>query len=148
MRLLEALLFSAVAGVSWMAACGGKAIVDDPIGQGGQGGQGHSSSATATPQTSVTGPGTSCGTTDTCEAACSALFCCTQQDGRCPGIEASDEGDFVGDCVNLCDASPALRAVVDPADCNGTLETLFGLWADLDAACNGDTPEPGPAPGG
>lgn len=124
-----------------LVACGGKAIVDDPLGQGGSGG------AAVTTSTVSTGIEPGCGTTDTCAAACSALYCCAQQPDLCPGIGGVSEVEFRSDCEQLCAESPALTTLVNPMSCAGTVGTIANLWPEFGALCNGMSTGPEPAPG-
>ena len=155
-RLCAALLLFSV------YACGGKAIVDDPIGAGGSGGAGGEGAAgnaggtTNNVSTSVTGTtvgggsidtvavsvGTGSGGTTTgggaaCEKACAAFWVCTQQDNLCPGINPGGEQEFKAFCMDGCAQGP-LEDFVDPNDCKGTIDFFLQISDEFAEFCKGN----------
>lgn len=137
-----------------LCACGGKAIVDDPLGADGGGGAGGATSSTTTTTTSSTSVSPSGGgSTDTssggttsgnggsmrggspeCEKACADLWVCTQEDDLCPGLSAEDEAAFTSDCLSSCEQLP-IGDFIDPNDCEETIGLLKMLSQDFDKAC-------------
>lgn len=127
------LLGSLLLAMVWPAACGGKAIVD-PDGSGGTGGKGTTTTVTTTVSTSTTTV-----TTDPpeCGQACEILWDCTQVDDYCPGLTPEDKAPFIAECLATCEANPAMLAIIDPNDCQMTVETLEALNPDFAEACSG-----------
>jgi hypothetical protein len=126
------------ASVMLGVACGGKAVMDD--GAGGSGG-GSTTLTTTSPTTTTTSdtPGTTTTTTtlSECEQACTSLFDCTQIDGLCPGIGPEAGPTFIAECAVQCEQNPALMALIDPQDCQGTIETLSSLNPQFAQLCAG-----------
>ncbi|MFN3200319.1 MAG: hypothetical protein ACE366_18115 [Bradymonadia bacterium] len=94
----------------------------DPGGAGGEGGMGGD------------GPG------QACIDACTALADCSAASDACPGITPETRDAFYDACLPTCEANPALRALVNGDDCDGTINTLRGLNEDFDAGCIADEP--------
>jgi hypothetical protein len=132
-----------------MVACGGKAIIDDPLGGGGEGGSttnGVGGSPTVTSNVAVaTGGPTTTGmlsassgsTKPSCEAACDRTWACAFREGQCEGFVASDEQEFIQDCITdpLCEAVASLIA---DKECDEIIATLGSLSEDFADACKGD----------
>jgi hypothetical protein len=139
-----------------ICACGGKAIVDDPLGAGGSGGAGGASgsmsSATGMSSNSVSPSGG--GSTDTssggttsgnggsmrggspeCEKACAELWTCTQEGDLCPGLSAEDEAAFTSDCLSSCEQLP-IGDFIDPNECAETIGLLKMLSQDFNNSCD------------
>jgi hypothetical protein len=124
-----------------LIACG-----DDTTGTGGggQGGNGTGGSTTTTTST-TSGGGEGGGTAEvTCEDACKAVYACGSADSAalCPGWAdgSPTEAEFLSGanndgCIAGCEATPALKAIVNPANCSGTISTLKSLNAGFKASC-------------
>lgn len=92
---------------------------------------------TTTSTTTGGGMGGSGGGALTCEEACSALYDCGAENDNCPGFAALPKMDFVDGCIPGCEANPALIAVINPADCAGTVATVKAVNADFATVCDG-----------
>ncbi|MFN3202792.1 MAG: hypothetical protein ACE366_30650 [Bradymonadia bacterium] len=75
---------------------------------------------------------------DACIDACTTLADCSANSDACPGITPDTRDAFYDACLPTCEANPALRALVNGEDCDGTVNTLRGLNADFDAGCIDD----------
>ena len=129
------------------ASCGGTAVVDAPLGEGGSG---DTVTPTGTPTGTATGTGTPTDTgtptgtgtgTDVspeCAQACLDLFLCSQEPELCPALDPADGQRFIEGCYETCTANPALVAVIDGDDCFTTVQTLLVLSEDFAAACQGE----------
>ena len=129
------------------AACGGTAIVDAPLGEGGSG---DTLTPTGTPTGTTTGTGTPTDTgtptgtgtgTDVspeCAEACIDLFVCTQETELCPELDPADGQRFIEGCHETCTANPAMAVVIDSGDCWTTVQTLLLLRDDFARACQGE----------
>lgn len=139
------LVFCAAALASFgLIACG-----DDTSGTGGggQGGGGTGGSTTTTTTTTTTGQGgAGGGTTElTCAEACGAVYDCgaANDSALCPNFSADgiDKVTFVGDdengCIATCNSTPALKAIINPDNCAGTVGSLKAVSTDFAAACDG-----------
>ncbi len=76
----------------------------------------------------------------TCQTGCEALFDCALENDsggnqNCPGLQASDQALVVPSCVSQCNNTMALLALIDPSDCEGTINTISNLSAQFDNAC-------------
>lgn len=76
----------------------------------------------------------------TCQTACQALFDCGLEDGGngqqiCPGFDPGDGALFVPGCVQQCMNNMGLIGLVDPSDCEGTIDTVSGINAQFDNFC-------------
>ncbi|MFN3202905.1 MAG: hypothetical protein ACE366_31220 [Bradymonadia bacterium] len=72
---------------------------------------------------------------DACIEACTVLADCSANSDACPGITPETRDGFYDACLPTCEANPALRALVNGDDCDGTVNTLRGLNEDFDAGC-------------
>lgn len=129
--------------------CGGQVVFVEDDGDDPQGGApstlgGAPSEGGGPPQ--VTGGASAGGSTNVgvpvteCQAACNTIFqCALQSDDNglllCPGIEPGDQSLFVPGCADTCEQQMGLLAIVDPDDCQGTIETLQTLNAEFDQVC-------------
>ena len=96
-------------------------------GQGGGGGTGGSGTGGSPPML-------------TCQTGCEALFqCALELDSggmqNCPALQASDQGVVVPQCVLQCANNMAVLALVNPSDCEGTINTLSTLSPQFAALC-------------
>lgn len=76
----------------------------------------------------------------TCQTGCEALFACALEDDsggnqNCPGLQVSDQAFLVPGCVQQCNENMALLLIIDPSDCEGTIDTLSTLNAQFADAC-------------
>jgi hypothetical protein len=129
--------------------CGGKVVFveDDGEPQGGSPGssQGAAPSNGGAPTQSVggaaSGGSTVVGTpASPCEIACNTLFQCgLQSDSNglvlCPGFGPGDQQAFLAGCNSTCEQSMALVELVDPNDCEGTVNTIQAVSPDFDNTC-------------
>ena len=72
--------------------------------------------------------------------ACTTIFQCGLQptpNGMllCPGFQPGDQTAFVTGCAATCEDTPALISLVDPNDCQGTIETLQAVSVDFSDTC-------------
>lgn len=146
-------LFGTVCVLSALAvvACG-----DDESGEGGSGGSTTTSNATGnntkststggtTKATSATTGGMDCplpGVADptTCDTACDALYECGAL--TCNGATIcaftgapAEKMGFVETCIESCMGQMALISVIDPTDCQGTVDTISNLNAQFAMSC-------------
>lgn len=99
------------------------------------------------------GGGAGGGVSKTCADICTVLYNCglEMKDGMklCPGFKGGLESDaFVkgsmdNGCEATCEAQPALGALVDGENCEGTITTLKGLNATFKDTCENGLPAPG-----
>lgn len=73
-----------------------------------------------------------------CIDACTVLADCSAGSDACPGITDENRDSFYDECLPTCEANPALQALVDGDNCDGTIETLRGLNASFDEGCVAD----------
>jgi hypothetical protein len=77
----------------------------------------------------------------TCNEACADLYACSvltcNGSQNCPGFsgDPSEETNFLGFCGQACANQMAVIALVDPADCDGTVQTIQAVSAEYDALC-------------
>jgi hypothetical protein len=76
----------------------------------------------------------------TCQTACEVLFDCALEDDssgepNCPGLEPSDGAVLIPGCVQQCNNNMALIAIVDPSDCEGTIDTVTTVNPTFDNVC-------------
>ncbi len=95
------------------------------------------------------GPGVGGGPAD-CASACEGIYVCGTEtnangDQLCPNFsgDPGQQGQFVGACEPICEQQPLLIDLVDPNDCEGTIETLKGLQPQFTQIC-GDNSMPPP----
>ncbi len=149
---------------------GGAGAAGAAGGQGGQGGQGGAGSGAASSSNTSSaqggeggidpvgpgtgtggsgpGPGTGGGGPNDCASACEGIYTCGTEtnangDPLCPNFtgDPGQQAQFEGICVSVCDQQPILIALVDPNDCEGTIETLKGVQPQFEMIC-GDNTEP------
>lgn len=97
-----------------------------------------SSTLMTAPSSTTVGPQTDC------EVACSAIYDCGAEDGRCPGFDGtpSDRDAFLqgpsgnDGCVATCDANPLVISLVNPDDCDTTIDNLKAASADFADSCD------------
>ena len=77
---------------------------------------------------------------EACIEACTVLADCSAGSDVCPGITDENRDSFYDECLPTCEANPALQALVDGDNCDGTIETLRGLNASFDEGCMVDEP--------
>jgi hypothetical protein len=131
-----------------VAACGGKTVIDPPLdGSGGAGGT--TTSTVTTTNVSATTDATTGPPPSDCVIACTALYQCGLEfDGGqqlCPGFTGTseDQDTFLhalegGGCVEACNSVPVIIALVDPADCPGTIANFQAAnEAFADVCANG-----------
>ncbi|MFN3201053.1 MAG: choice-of-anchor X domain-containing protein [Bradymonadia bacterium] len=106
------------AGGGEAGAGGGEGGAGGEAGMGGAGGGGEFSQA--------------------CIDACTTLADCSANSDACPGITPETRDGFYDACLPTCEANPALRALVNGDDCDGTVNTLRGLNEDFDNGCVDD----------
>ena len=77
-----------------------------------------------------------------CTDACSTAYDCGVEGGNCPGFsgDPAEKATFVGmvgagGCLDSCIDNPVLIAVIDPANCQGTIATLSGASSEFADAC-------------
>ena len=70
-----------------------------------------------------------------CIDACTVLADCSQSSDACPGITEENRDSFYEQCLPTCEANPALRALVNGDDCDGTITTLRSLNESFDEGC-------------
>ena len=76
-----------------------------------------------------------------CVELCENLYGCIQeQPTMCPDLDGYPESDYMcgttgPGCYDQCDANPALKAVVDPADCATTIGTRLTLNPSFAESC-------------
>jgi len=126
--------------------CGGEAIIDPPLGNGGASSSPSSSSSSSGASSSsvMTGPTTTTGPQTDCEVACSTIYECGVDEGRCPGFtgtpsdrDAFLEGPTGNDgCIATCDANPLLISLVDAGNCDTTINNLKSASADFADSCD------------
>lgn len=105
---------------------GGAAQGGNGSGGAGQGGSGGDGSGGAAPLT--------------CQTGCETIFDCGLEDDslgnpNCPGAEPADGPLFIPGCVQTCMSQMALLAIIDPNDCEGTIDTLSTLSSDFEDFC-------------
>lgn len=106
-------------------------------GQGGNGGDGNGGGGTGGGGTGGGGGGPPA---LTCQTGCEALFdCALEDDGsgnqNCPGLQASDGPFLIPGCVTQCNSMMAVLALIDPSDCEGTINTISAVSSQFDDAC-------------
>lgn len=138
-----------IAGAAVVFGCGGKVVFVEDDGLGPLGGDtasngGAPSNGGGPPQvTGGAGDGGSIGVgvpVTECQLACNTVFQCgLQSDGNglllCPGLQPGDQTQFVSGCAESCESNMALIAIIDPDDCEGTIETLETVSPDFDDIC-------------
>jgi hypothetical protein len=137
-----------IASTAVVFGCGGKVVFVEDDGAEPQGGSpvgpGPSNGGSPPQVTGGAGDGGSIGVgvpmTD-CQLACNTVFQCgLQPDGNgivlCPGFQPGDQTEFVAGCVSTCEKNMALVAIVDPDDCEATIETLEAVNAEFDDICS------------
>ena len=94
-----------------------------------------------------TGSGPFCGvngSTDTCQHACEAIYECGLMSCGgsqvCPGFTGSppDKAAFMNGpngCVGACNQQPALKSLVDPTDCQSTIDTIESVSDPFKQEC-------------
>ena len=155
--------FSAVCfGSVAQLACSGTAVIDPGTDGGVSTGTstdtGSTTSSTNTTSTSstsssnntftntgtniYTGTGTNCTWEPTkCAQSCCALWWCIQTNPwLCEGLFDIDLYEFYyapdgGGCIPSCEDNPALLSIVDPANCESTINTLKVAHAEFNQAC-------------
>jgi len=60
----------------------------------------------------------------------------------CPGLQGISLDDFMyggdsGGCLEVCEENPALKALIDPYDCESTVWTLLNVSPDFEESCEG-----------
>ena len=115
-------------------------------GSGGVGGNSGSSTSVTTATTASTSTSTGGGSGGNCAKACGQLYACgLEKDGAaqlCPGFKGGDEviafvkGSMDNGCEASCKAQPALAALIDPANCKGTITTLKNLNSTFKDSCD------------
>jgi hypothetical protein len=73
------------------------------------------------------------------------LYGCGLQDQNCPGFtgSADEQTFFTNFCVPACNNTPALTSVVDPNNCEQTVEIVTNVSADFQQWCFNGFPQPG-----
>jgi hypothetical protein len=137
--------------------CGGIAVIDPGSGDGGAGGGGGDNPAQSggggvsvvSSSVSAQGGGPATATTTgvaqggsgaggdelTCQTGCEILFKCALDE--CTGVPPRDEMNFIGQCLDQCASTPALLQIINPDDCEETIQTLKAVSADFAAYCDG-----------
>lgn len=121
------------------ASQGGSSQGGSSQGGAGQGGGGTGGAGTG-------GGGTGGGGTGggppalTCQTGCDALFTCALENDsmgnqNCPGLTAADGPILIPGCVQQCTSQMALLALIDPNDCEGTIDTLSTISPTFADAC-------------
>ncbi len=103
------------------------------------------SSSNSTVATSGAGGAGGAGGVSPCATVCATLYNCgLEKDGSaqlCPGFKGGEEvntfvkGSMDNGCEASCKEQPALAALVDGANCKGTVGTLKGLNATFKSSC-------------
>ena len=117
----------------------------DPVGPGpstGAAGPGPGPSTGGGPGTGGSGP-------NDCPSACEGIYVCGTEtnangDPNCPNFsgDPGQQGQFVGACELACGQQPLLIDLVDPNDCEGTIETLKSLQPQFAQICGDNTMPP------
>jgi hypothetical protein len=139
-------IWLAVGGLGVLiSACGGKAIIDEPIGSGGAGGGGGSDGTGA--NTSVAVTSTSSGSSvDTssgsgssgdseCVEACERIWECAFDEALCSKFEEQQEESFLQGCISnpLCGGSAAL---IQGLECREVIGTISSISQEFANSCN------------
>jgi hypothetical protein len=134
-----------IACAAVVLGCGGKVVFvgDDDDPQGGSsanGSQGGFSADGGAPQTNAGGSITTGVPATECQIGCTTLFQCgfsTDSNGAvlCPGFEPSDQVNFVDFCENECAQSMVVLSLIDPDDCEGTIDTISTASFEFSNLC-------------
>lgn len=127
--------------------CGGEAVIDPPLGSGGATSSSNgNTSSNMSSSTLMTAPATTTGPQTDCEIACSTIYDCGVENDRCPGFDGtpSDRDAFLqgpsgnDGCVSVCETNPLLMSLIDPNDCDSTINNIKSASTDfLDSCDNG-----------
>jgi hypothetical protein len=141
-------LFGVLVSVFALAACGdsGSSSGGSNSGGGGSTTDGGGGSTTDGGGGSTTdggggsttdGGGGAGGGNPECPGACAALYDCGVEDMNCMFTGDQAEKDaFIEGCIPGCNENAVLIAVIDPANCAGTIATVKGASEDFAASCD------------
>ncbi len=54
---------------------------------------------------------------------------------NCPGVQASDQSVVVPVCIQQCNLNMAVLSLIDPSDCEGTIDTISALSSQFANLC-------------
>lgn len=80
-----------------------------------------------------------------CEQACTTLYACGQtfcggQQQLCPAFTPNiiSQDQFLMGCIPQCSQQMALISIIDPMNCDATIETLIGVSSQFGELCGSD----------
>lgn len=80
-----------------------------------------------------------------CQQACSDVFECGLQlcfgDQLCPAFFPGNKMQFMMGCMPSCQSNMALISIVDPSQCDTTIQTLLALNTNFEQICFGFGPD-------
>ena len=132
----------AVLSLGTLVACGDSGS----SGSGGSGTGGEATGGAATGGAATGGNGTGgaevCflegqASPTECQQACENSYDCGATCALCPGFsgDAAERDAYIAGCLETCANNAGLIGLVDPADCNATIETLSAVSPEFEAVC-------------